>query len=164
MSIWQLAKLSAVGALKYSDGVIEIKGRNVSFIPLEVLIRMQEGLAARSGEEAAAEFMFDQGRFQTYSGTPRYLSEKKDLRKQFARVPVTGNPALEMGWEVLRFAGWGDNRLESASADATTLIIRTARSPIAAAYLKTRGRSAKPVCHYLRGVLSGVIERVFEAS
>ncbi len=67
-----------------------------------------------------------------------------------------------MGRDVLAFIGVGDYVIERVDAQSN-MVIRAASSPFADEYLRTRGRSAKPVCHYMRGVLAGVAETVFGA-
>ena len=67
---------------------------------------------------------------------------------------MTGDASMEMGWEVLKLAGWGDTRLDEFIGKGEKAIARTKNSPTAEAYLVEYGKSDKPVCHYLRGLLA----------
>ena len=60
---------------------------------------------------------------------------------------------VEMGPQI----GWGRFELERFDGNKKVLIVRVYHSPFAEGY----GRSSKPVCHMIRGVLAGMASFVF---
>ena len=156
------SKMIALKVLRFDEGNVTVKDRTVVFIPAEIIVYLQEEIESECGEEAAQKIMFKAGKHQTLTGSTRYLMEKKELRRAFPRVPETGDPSLEMGREILKFSGWGDTKIKSISKNGHEIILTTKNSPIAKEFLKKRGKSKKPVCHYLAGILEGVIESVYK--
>ncbi|HQT44383.1 MAG TPA: hypothetical protein PLO51_00235 [Candidatus Micrarchaeota archaeon] len=159
----ELNKMMALGMFQFGEGQMTINGRRAAIMPIIVLVNLRERIAKKHGQAAADELMFEAGRFQTASGTPGYLKKLKVFEKVYSQVPQTGHPALEMGREALKFAGWGDHKAEHVDPDGMGMVVRTFDSPIAEEYLKAIGRSGKPVCHYMCGVLAGVAQSVFNA-
>lgn len=157
-----LSKMIALKVLKFEGGNVTVKERTVVFIPAEILIFLHDEMAKGHGAGAADKLMFRAGKHQTVTGSTKYFMEKKELRRIFTRVPETGDPSLEMGREILKFAGWGDTRIKSIGRKGDEIILMTENSPIAKEYLKKNGKSKKPVCHYLAGILEGVIESVYD--
>ena len=155
-----LSKMIALKVLKFNEGNVTVKDRTVVFIPAEILIFLHEEIARECGAPAADKLMFNAGKHQTVTGSTKYFMEKKELRRVFTRVPETGDPSLEMGREILKFAGWGDTKIRSIGKNE--IILMTKNSPIAKEYLKKNGKSKKPVCHYLAGILEGVVESVYK--
>jgi len=154
-----ISKMIALRILRFEGGSISIQGRNVVFMPTDVLVRMHAELE-EAGLVDPDQILFRLGRYQTETGSKRYLDARKDIARSMGSVSMTGDPALERGREVLKFTGWGDTRIESIQEGGRKITLRTIGSPIAKAYLDTRGKSGKPVCHYLRGLLLGVVESV----
>ncbi len=157
------SKLMALKILKYNEGNITIKDRPVVFMPVEILIFMQEHMEKINGKDEAKKFMIDAGKTQTKTGSKKYFLEKKDLARILSKVSMTGDPSLEMGREVLKFAGWGDLRIERFGKNKDQILVKTSNSPFAEEYLKKRGKSNQPVCHYLSGILLGVAESAYNA-
>ncbi len=157
-----MAKMLALNVMKFNEGMITVKGRTVVMMPSEILVFIHEQLREKSGVRMADSVLFNAGKYQTETGSSKYFMEKNELKKIFTRLPMTGDPALEMGREVLKFSGWGDNRISNISDNGNRIVLETHKSPIAEEYLATRGKSKKPVCHYLRGLLEGVIESVYK--
>ncbi len=163
MGVKEFNRLLALGMLKLDEGAITLSNRRVAFMPIGVLLHFHDNLSEKYGEGVADEILFEAGRFQTASGSDRYMKNKAELGRMYSDVPKTGHPSLEMAREVLMFAGWGDHRLDHVAPDGSELVIRTYNSPFADECLKTAGRSGKPVCHYLRGLLAGSAEGVYHA-
>jgi hypothetical protein len=59
----------------------------------------------------------------------------------------------EMGGQI----GWGKLFLELFDEDSQRIVVTVRHSPFAAAY----GRSHKPACHFIRGIVAGIAEAVF---
>ncbi len=152
----------ALKVLKFEEGRVSVKDRTIVFMPADVLLQMQQELEKKLGREGAESHMFEMGKYQTVTGSIRYFMEKKELSKIFKRVPNTGDPAIEMGREILKFSGWGDTTIQSISREGGEIVLKTEKSPLAEEFIKIRGKSRQPVCHYLRGLLIGVIESVYE--
>lgn len=129
-------------------------------IPTDILLEMEHRLSDKIGKDEAGQFIYDCGLHQTKTGAKRYLDNKGEIARLYQRLPVTGDAAMEMGWEVLKMAGWGDTRLTEFIGSGEKAIARTKNSPTAEAYLAKYGKSDRPVCHYLRGLLAGVAESV----
>lgn len=161
MSLDILNKLIAIKAMKIEDGSISIFDRGMVILPSEMLVRLQELMQKRLGKEEADKIMFDAGDYQTRTGSVRYLEKKKDLAFLFNRVSATGDPAIEMGREVLKLTGMGDIQIREITKEKGKIMLATRNSPIALEYLRTRGKSETPVCHYVKGVISGVLHTVY---
>jgi len=150
----------ALSIVKFDKGTVRVRGRLVTMISTDTLLYMERHLSERIGNEEAAQFIYECGLHQTKTGAKRYLQEKGELSRLYQRVPVTGDASMEMGWEVLKLAGWGDTRLGEFIGKGEKAIANTKNSPTAEAYLAEYGKSDRPVCHYLRGLIAGVAESV----
>jgi len=157
MTYDMFAKLLAIKALRMENGSISIFDRSMVIVPTEVLLKLRETIEKRLGSEEADRLMFETGEFQTSSGSVRYLAKKKDLRPFFQQLPMTGDPSIEMGREILKLTGMGDTTICEITKDFNKVVVSTRNSPLAHEYLKTRGKSKRPVCHYLLGIVSGVL-------
>ncbi|MFH2101398.1 MAG: V4R domain-containing protein [Candidatus Micrarchaeota archaeon] len=158
MSYQTLLKLLAVKALRIKDGNIHIFERCMVVLPAEMLIKFQEIISKESGDEKAAELMYEAGTYQTLTGSTRYHDKKGQLRSMFKSLNKTGDPSIEMGREVLKMTGMGDTEIVEVTKGFGRIVVKTKNSPIAEEYLKTRGKSKAPICHYLRGIMNGVIQ------
>ncbi|MFA5105391.1 MAG: 4-vinyl reductase [Candidatus Micrarchaeia archaeon] len=163
MGVKEFNRLIALGMLRLENGSITLSNRKVAFMPIGVILHLHSSLSEKYGAEVADGIMFEAGRFQTASGSEKYMKNKENLGKLYNQLPRTGHPSLEMAREVLMFAGWGDHRSEHVAPDGSGLVIRTYNSPLADEYLATVGKSSKPVCHYLRGLLAGSAEGAFKS-
>lgn len=150
----------ALSIVKFDKGTVRVRGRLITMISTDTLLYMERHLSERIGERETEQFIYECGLHQTKIGAKRYLQKKGELSRLYQRVPVTGDASMEMGWEVLKLAGWGDTRLDEFIGKGEKAIARTKNSPTAEAYLVEYGKSDKPVCHYLRGLLAGVAESV----
>ncbi len=160
MSVDLVSKMIALSILRFDKGNIRVKGRLFMMIPAETLLDMERRLSERTGKDEAAQFIYECGLHQTKTGSKRYLEDKDMLSRLYQKLPVTGDASMEMGWEALKLAGWGDTRLSEFIGKGEKAIATTKNSPIAETYLTTYGKSKGPVCHYLRGLLAGVAESV----
>lgn len=152
-----LAKMLAMKVIRFEGGSISIYDRGMVIMPAEMIIKFKELIGEKIGAAEAEKLMFEAGEFQTMTGSKRYIDKKKELRPVFQKVEATGDPSIEMGREVLKMTGMGETKIVEITKDFNKIVVSTANSPIALEYLKTRGKSDKPVCHYLRGIMSGVI-------
>jgi len=156
MSIEMLKKMIVLKKINFDKGMITIFGRTVAFMPIEVMLQMHERLDKEMGKQKADEIMYDMGYYQTKSGSTKYMKQKNDMARIYTKLSNTGDPAMEMGRDVLKFTGWGDHQIMEMTPDGKKMIIKTVISPVANEYLKTRGKSKAPVCHYISGILAGV--------
>jgi len=156
MSNELVQKMIALKAIEFEDGTIRILGRNVVFMPVDVILKLQKDLEEAVGPEKAREMLYGLGLYQTTTGCVKYLASNEELRGMFPRAPNTGNPAMEMGREVLKFSGWGDHKIVEMKDGGKKFVIKTLVSPFAKEYLKSRGKAGAPVCHYICGLLAGV--------
>ncbi len=156
-----LSKFIATKILRMEDGNVTLLDRSMVIIPVEVLLKLHEDLSGKMGEAGADSVLFEAGRFETVTGSVRYLARRNELRSVFPSVSNTGDPSIEMGREALKFMGKGDIRIKEVLNKGQKVVLSTANSPFALEYLKTRGKSARPVCHYLRGVMAGVQEAYY---
>lgn len=164
MSYDLLSKFLATKILRFENGNISLLDRSMVIIPVEVLLKMHEDLEKRHGREEADSVIFEAGRFETLTGSVRYLARRNELRTVFSSVPKTGDPSIEMGREALKFMGKGDILIKEVLKDGKKIVLSTVNSPFAVEYLKTRGKSGRPVCHYLRGVMAGVQEAYYKGT
>ncbi len=158
MSVLTLTKLIAMKELEFKNGRISLLGRSAIFLPAEMMLRLHELIEAESGAEAADRIMVELGREQTVRGSEKYIARKKEFARMLEGVPKTGDAAFEMGREMMKFIGVGEIGIREISKDLHHAILTTSSSPYAYEYLKTRGRSPRPVCHHLKGLLIGVVE------
>lgn len=164
MSYELLSKFIATKILRLNNGNLSILERSMVIIPVEVLIKHHETLKKEFGEKSADRLIYEAGRFETVTGSVRYLKKRSELRSIFRTVPKTGDPSIEMGRETLKFMGKGDIEIKEVVNKGDKVVLSTKNSPFALEYLKTRGKSRKPVCHYLMGVMAGVQEAYFGKS
>ncbi|MBU0531927.1 hypothetical protein KKE38_02245 [Candidatus Micrarchaeota archaeon] len=161
MSIDLLSKFIATKILRMENGNLTILDRSMIIIPVEVLIKHHENLVEKVGKEDADELLFEAGKFETVTGSVRYLKRREELRSVFPNVSKTGDPSIEMGRETLKFMGKGDILIKEVINKGEKIILSTENSPFALEYIKTRGKSNEPVCHYLMGVMCGVQEAYY---
>ncbi|MEW6722437.1 MAG: 4-vinyl reductase [Candidatus Micrarchaeota archaeon] len=161
MSYELLSRFIATKILRFDNGNLSILDRSMVIIPVEVLIKLHESMTQKFGEAQADEMVYEAGRFETLTGSVRYLARRNELRTVFNTVSKTGDPSIEMGRESLKFMGKGDIIIKEVLNKGEKVVLSTANSPFALEYLKTRGKSPRPVCHYLRGVMAGVQEAYY---
>jgi predicted hydrocarbon binding protein len=147
----------AMKVLRFEEGSITIYNRSMILIPSEMIVSLYEIIKEKAGEKEAERIMFQIGEDQTSQSTKRYLDTKKELRPVFSKV-TTGDPAIEMGREVLRMSGLGETRIVEVTKDFNKFVVATKNSPVAKEYLRTRGRSGSPVCFFLMGMMHGVLK------
>ncbi|MBN1170516.1 4-vinyl reductase [Candidatus Micrarchaeota archaeon] len=160
MSYDILSKFIATKILRFENGSLSLLDRNMVIIPAEVILKLQEDLEKKLGNEEAANIVYNAGRFETVTGSVRYLKRRDELKTVFSSVSKTGDPSIEMGREMLKFMGKGDIQIREVLNKGEKIIL-SSNSPFSAEYLKTRGKSNGPVCHYLRGVMCGVMEAYY---
>ncbi len=151
-----LAKMLAMKVIKIEEGAISVYGRPMVLIPAETLILFHETLESKVGEEEADRTMFEIGEALTIESTRRYIRKKDELRPVFKKT-TTGDPAIEMGREVFRMSGMGDTKIIEVTKNSDKFVVETRNSPVALEYLRSHGKSSKPVCSFLRGMMSGVL-------
>lgn len=156
-----LSKFLATKILKMENGNLSILDRGMIIIPVEVLIKLHEDLEKKIGVEDATEIVYNIGKFETLTGSIRYLKRKEELRTIFQTLSKTGDPSIEMGRETLKFMGKGNIRINNVINNGQKITL-SSNSPFAKEYLETRGKSNVPVCHYLRGLMCGVMESFYK--
>lgn len=162
MSYDKFAKMVAMGIIRIdADGTISVFDRGMFIMATEMLIKFHELIEKDLDSAKADELMFEIGRYQLLTGSPRFIAKKDELRRAFPQAPKTGDPALEMGRDAIEFMGMGNITIREITKDRGKVILSCPNSPVAREYLKTRGRSKVPACHYLRGVMEGVLEAVY---
>lgn len=160
MSILVLTKLLAMKEMEMKNGRITIFGRSAIFLPAEMMIKLHELIEKESGEDAADRIIRDMGKEQTKGGSRKYLERKREFASMVKKVPHTGDAGMEMGRDMLKFIGMGEIDTSKVNRNPVHVILTTRNSPYAHEYLKIRGKSRKPVCHHLKGLLMGIVEGV----
>lgn len=162
MSYNKFAKMVAMGIIRIEDGgTISVFDRGMFIMATEMLIKFHELIEKDLDSAKADELMFEIGRYQLLTGSPRFIARKDELRRAFPQAPKTGDPALEMGRDAIEFMGMGNITIREITKDKGKIILSCSNSPVAREYVKTRGKCKVPVCHYLRGVMEGVLEAVY---
>jgi len=113
----------------------------------DVLITFQKEVEKELGEKA--------GRILFLSGFQGGSLSSKKYREVFH---LSDEEIVRFMTEMGPQIGWGRFELEKFDSDKKALSIRVYHSPFAEAY----GVSTKPVCHFIRGVLSGMATAVFK--
>lgn len=113
----------------------------------ETLITFQKAVERELGVKAN-QILFESGFAGGVLSSKRYrevfsISEEEAVRFM-----------MNMGSQI----GWGRFELEKFDPDQKRLIVRVFHSPFAEAY----GNSSSGVCHFIRGVITGVASTVFQ--
>jgi len=113
----------------------------------EVLVTLQKEIEKELGEKAN-RILFQSG-FQGGSlSSKRYREVFHFSDEEIVRFMI------EMGPQI----GWGRFELERFDPSNKDLLVKVHHSPFAEAY----GSSSTPVCHFIRGVLTGMASVVFD--
>ncbi len=163
MSILTITKLMATKLLRMEGGNIELFGRLGFIVPAEVVLKMHEDIEKVHGKAEADRIIYEAGVFQTYSGTMKYLENRGRIKTMYSNPSATGDAALEMAGDMLRLTGLGEMSIGQVIAGGDRIIGRTKSSPFALEHVKTRGKAKGPVCHYLRGVMTGAAKAYYKA-
>ncbi len=163
MSILTITKLLATKLLRMEDGNIELFGRLGFIMPAEVVIKLHEEIEAVHGKAEADRIIYEAGVFQTYSGTMKYLENRGKIKTMYSNPSATGDASLEMARDMLRLTGLGEMSIGKVISGGEKIIGTTKSSPFALEHVKTRGKSKAPVCHYLRGVMTGAAKAYYKA-
>lgn len=129
-------------------GALTFKGVRYLLIRPETLVGYQKELEAELGSEAAARILFEGGRIGGRASGQKY----KDAFGLSDREAV--EYMCRMGGEI----GWGRFQLKQWEPQDSFFEVRVAASPFAEAY---GGQAEGGVCHFTRGVLSGLGEGLF---
>ncbi len=113
----------------------------------ETLAVFQKGIERETGGKAS-QILYESG-FHGGSLSSRRYREVFELSDE-----EIVHFMIEMGTQI----GWGKFELETFNAVEKRLIVGVHSSPFAEAY----GSSSSPVCHLIRGILSGMASVVFE--
>jgi len=127
-------------------GSLHFNGVRYMVVRPETLCSVQK-LAEEEFGESGANILFKSGRVGGKLSTERY----RDLFSLSDLEAV--NYMCEMGAQI----GWGKFRLERFDPDSGKIVVTVHHSPFAEAY----GASEKAVCHFIRGIVSGMAEAVF---
>lgn len=130
----------------HETGSLLLKDVRYMLIRPETLGMLQKGIEKELAPRSA-DLMYESGFTGGRLSTERYrevfhLSSEEVLHYM-----------LEMGAQI----GWGKFILERFEPEPKRFSVRVFHSPFAAAY----GRSSKPVCHFIRGVLGGISVGIF---
>ncbi|NWG04975.1 MAG: XylR N-terminal domain-containing protein [Syntrophaceae bacterium] len=118
-------------------------------IRTETLITFQKA-AERDLGAKANQILFESGFVGGELSSKRYREVFSFSNDEIVRF------IIGMGSQI----GWGRFELEKFDFDQKKLIVKVFHSPFAEAY----GPSASGVCHFIRGVLSGMASTVFQKS
>ncbi|MFN7990669.1 MAG: 4-vinyl reductase [Candidatus Micrarchaeia archaeon] len=150
-------KLLAMKVVRFEAGEISVYGRGMVLVPAETILEFQESLESELGRQEAERIILRIGENLTGKSTKRYIDKRKDLRPIFKKV-TTGDPSIEMGREIFKMSGLGDIQILEVTKDADKFVVGTKNSPLAKEHLRTRGKSRAPVCHFLTGIIRGVLK------
>lgn len=129
-------------------GALTFKGVRYLLIRPETLVGYQKELEAELGLEAAARILFEGGRIGGRASGLKY----KDAFGLGDREAV--EYMCKMGGEI----GWGHFQLRKWAPEGGYFEVQVVASPFAEAY---GGQAESGVCHFTRGVLSGLGEGLF---
>lgn len=155
-----LKKTIMLGKLKSSEGQILFYDEPVLILRTSVLFKIQDDLTKKYGVRAH-EFMYNIGKFNGESAFKKLVPKVKNLRKGMEKIPLV-NPVFQIGSNFFSAGGWGEFEPIFLSKDLKNIKVRVKNSPIANAHLKLNGRSKKPVCSYISGMLEGALAGIFE--
>lgn len=113
----------------------------------ETLIVFQKAVEKELGEKGN-EILFESGFAGGALSSKRYQEVFSYSGEEIIRF------MMNMGSQI----GWGRFELEKFDPDQKKLIVKVFHSPFAEAY----GNSSSEVCHFIRGVITGMASTVFQ--
>jgi predicted hydrocarbon binding protein len=145
-----LSNNTILDELIYQEAAGTLSFRDVRYLLIrpDTLGSFQSNLAKRFGEEVTGEIIYAGG----YEGGKRSGLRYREEFKLNAREAVEF--MCKMGGQI----GWGDFRLQELETTKPHLIVEVAHSPFAEGYPDT---PVLGVCHFIRGVLGGLAEGLF---
>jgi predicted hydrocarbon binding protein len=123
-------------------------------IPMEVLAMLQHDLEKEFGSHVRKIFYY-LGKIQGRNGS-------NILIERFSIIPDESDLSFFM--EQSEFVGIGKMNLEKNEVSQGYMLINNVNSTNAKAYLDVFGKRDKPICDYVRGLISGAVEAIFQAA
>lgn len=132
-----------------AKGLLSYNGIRYIAIRPETIVGFQKSVERKIGK-SAGNALFEGG----YEGGRRSALRLKELFRLDGKETLSAMGA--MGGEI----GWGKFTISRFSSARKTFKVTVRNSPFAEAY----GKSKRPVCHFISGVLSGISNAIFANS
>ena len=113
----------------------------------ETLVTFQKAIERELGEKAN-QILFESGFAGGALSSKRYQQVFSFSDEEIVRFMMNMGPQI----------GWGRFELEKFDPDQKKLIVKVFHSPFAEAY----GTSTSGVCHFIRGIISGMASTIFK--
>ncbi|MDY6778560.1 MAG: 4-vinyl reductase [Candidatus Nanohaloarchaea archaeon] len=127
-------------------------GEYLFLIPPPVIIKLQERLAEEIGYERMADVVSDIGRYHIQQAVERH-DDRYNLSE------LSRSRFLDYVDNINNILGWGEIQVHALSTDEGTFKVRVKHPTLPATYLSRHEKHAeRPICHYLRGLLSKQFE------
>ena len=123
-------------------------------IPMEILVNLQHNLEKEFGSDTRKLFYY-LGKIQGRNGS-------NILIERFRIIPDESDLSFFM--EQSEFVGIGKINLEKNEVSKGYMLLDNINSTNAKAYLDAYGKRNKPICDYVRGLISGAVEAIFQAA
>lgn len=149
-------KLLVLGQLKWEDGAFFVGGERSVIFRAGLLVELQDKLSRKLGHEEAGNMMKALGREQSRSAFERYATSGINKKAPLEKDETTGSedPVIRAGQLFLETTGWGKfNYLWFREQKRS--VVEVENSPVARAYSERYGKTDRPMCHFLAGLLEG---------
>lgn len=149
-------KLLVLGQLKWEDGAFFVGGERSVIFRAGLLVELQNRLEERMGWEDAGKLMKDLGREQARSAFERYGKSGISKKAPLEKYETTGSedPVIRAGRLFLETTGWGKFNYIWFK-DKKRSVVEVENSPVALARFERYGKTDRPACHFLAGLLEG---------
>jgi predicted hydrocarbon binding protein len=145
-----------LGKIRIEKGLIIFLNAHNILLPVRVLLKLQQMLEERIGEEKATEFLKELGSFQIKQALVRYtelLGIKMMEKYKFE----------EFGKDVLMILGYGNYEIK-VQHENKRMILQSDNTPIAREFNLMFGKSKRPIDFYLCGMFEEVGKCIFGVS
>lgn len=128
------------------QGHLQVLNELMFLVPSPVMVHMYHRSCEGMGEEDAAVFFREMGRFQVEQAAERYVD-------QYNFDEMSKRKIMDFTSKVIKIIGFGDIEFSAFDRENQTATVKLAESVFAARYRDQYGDSDHPVDHWLAGIL-----------
>jgi predicted hydrocarbon binding protein len=152
-----LRKYFSLKQIREEDGLIVGFSQVLVLMPAQTLLDLEQEIAKKLGCETARTILIEAGK-KRVKQSASYLKLIKNIFLAFEKLPF-GSPLIQLASEAWKVCGWGEYSI--IKLGKSKILVKTKTSPLARSQLNVYGRSEKPVCSYICGMLAGGAEAVY---
>jgi predicted hydrocarbon binding protein len=144
-----------LGKIRIEKGLIIFLDAHNILLPVRTLLKLQQLLKEKIGEEKAVEFLKELGSFQIKQALIRYA-------KLLGIRTIEKYKFEQLGKHILMILGYGNYEIKVRYEDKR-MILQSNNAPIAHEFNLMFGKSEKPIDFYLCGMFQEVGSCIFGA-